>query len=462
VTGGAGPGRYLAGVAMSRRLLVRSGGMALALGSMASVITSRGRALAGGPRKRFAGYGPLLDDPGGLIKLPEGFSYRAFSRAGDPLGHAGKVPDSHDGMAAFSAGFLGTWLVRNHELDREGVEEEGLTPVPTLPGATYDPEAVGGTSNLLVSHHRHLLAHHVSLAGTLGNCAGGATPWQTWLTCEEDDSDLGKPHGYVFEVDPWRGGNPAPIRSMGRFEHEAVTFDQRGRAYLTEDADTPDGCFYRFSPARPLGGRGSLHAGGALAAMAVAGVDGDLSIVQTPGTTLPVAWIPVSSPEPGPGEARVREQVIAAGATPIHKAEGAWTGLDGSVWFVSSYAGGPHAEDEEDRTVAAHSGQIWRHRPDDDTVELVTLFPGGSPFDGPDNITVGPHGFALACTDGEDDQWLVAIAEDGTTFPFALNVRDGSEFAGATFSPDGATLFVNIQGSPAVTFAIHGPWSRQG
>jgi len=85
-----------------------------------------------------------------------------------------------------------------------------------------------------------------------------------------------------------------------------------------------------------------------------------------------------------------------------------------------------------------------------------------SPFDGPDNITAGPHGFALACTDGEDDQWLLGITDDGGTFPFALNPAGDDEFAGATFSPDGETLFVNIQGSPALTFAVFGPWHRRG
>ncbi|HMJ16109.1 MAG TPA: alkaline phosphatase PhoX, partial [Polyangiaceae bacterium] len=93
-----------------------------------------------------------------------------------------------------------------------------------------------------------------------------------------------------------------------------------------------------------------------------------------------------------------------------------------------------------------------------DTIELVVLFKPGSPYDGPDNITVTPHGYVLACTDGEDDQWLVGIDETGGTFPFALNPRGDDEFAGATFSADGRTLFVNIQGAPALTFAIWGPW----
>jgi uncharacterized protein len=444
----------------SRRSLIRSGAFAAAAGSMARVITAAAPAAAhqrpsGRP---FAGYGPLVTDPAGLLDLPAGFHYRAFSRAGDPMA-VGQVPDGHDGMAAFWGVFFGTWLVRNHELDREDIDEDGLAPVPHLPGSTYDPEGVGGTTTLLVGHDGRLLRHQVSLAGTLNNCGGGPTPWQTWLTCEEDDSVLARPHGYVFEVDPWRAGNPVPIRAMGRFEHEAVAFDRRGTAYLSEDAGGPHGCFYRYRPRRPLCGRGSLHAGGDLAAMAVAGISTDLSVVQTPGTVLPVSWIDVPNPDPGADDTPVREQVISAGATPIMKAEGVWTGVDGDIWFVSSRGDGPGAEDEEDRTAALHAGQIWRYDPRAQTMELVVLFPGGSPFDGPDNITAGPHGFALACTDGQDDQYLVGINDGGGTFPFALNPKDDAEFAGATFSPDGDTLFVNIQGSPALSFAITGPWA---
>ena len=448
----------------SRRFLMRSGGVVMAAGSMARVIGSSGRAAAhdGGRRRPrpFEGYGKLVDDPAGLVDLPEGFRYRVLSTEGDPLTGGGKVPGSHDGMAAFWAGPFSTWLVRNHELDPEGVIEDGLTPVAPVRGATYDPEAPGGTTTLLVGSNGRLRSHRVSLAGTLTNCAGGATPWDTWLTCEEDVSVLGQPHGFVFEVDPAGRGNPEPIFALGRFEHEALAFDRRGRIYLTEDADGPHGCVYRFLPRRPGAGCGSLHAGGSLAAMAIGGVRGDLSVVQDPGTVLPVSWVDVRDPVPGEEATPVREQVIAAGATPIMKAEGIWTGLDGSIWFVASRADGPDAEDEDDRTVAVHAGQIWRYDPRAQTVELVVIFPGGSPFDGPDNITVGPHGFALACTDGEDDQWLVGITDDGRTFPFALNALDDAEFAGATFSPDGETLFVNTQGAPARTFAITGPWAR--
>lgn len=432
-----------------------------ATGSLAEVILGAAPARAQGlclPRTA-TGYGPLLPDPAGVIELPHGFRYRVLSREGDALTDGGAVPSSHDGMAAFSAGDVGTWLVRNHEINPEDVAEDGALAVPATGDHTYDPAGVGGTTTLLVSKGRELVRHHVSLAGTVDNCAGGPSPWRTWLSCEETVEVLERPHGYVFEVDPRRGGNPQPIVAMGRFAHEAVSFDRRGRAYLTEDATRPFGCVYRFSPTHPLGGPGSLHAGGRLEAMAVRGVDTDLSIVTEPGSVLPVRWLPVPNANPLGGAASVREQAIGLGATPIKKAEGTWLGVDGEIWFVSSYAGGPLAAQSDDVTAVAHAGQIWRYSPRRETIELVVTFPIGSDFDGPDNITASPHGFAVACTDGENAQYLVGINDAGEAFPFGLNVLSGSEFAGATFSPDGSTLFVNIQGPPGMTLAIWGPWA---
>lgn len=398
-----------------------------------------------------------MKDPDGIVDLPRGFRYRILSREGDPLTGGGIVPSNHDGMAAFSAGLRGIYLVRNHEVEPSDVEEDAKLPVEPLAGANYDPEGTGGTTTLLVSRDRKLIQHSVSLSGTLNNCAGGPSPWNTWLTCEENTDILAKPHGYVFEVDPRRGGNPEPIVAMGRFDHEAVAFDRHGTAYLTEDASGPLGCVYKFEPNERLGGIGSLHAGGALTALAIRGVEGDLSVVQEPGTVLPVSWIPVPNVNPGADDTSVREQVQEKGATPIRKAEGVWRGYDGNIWLVSSYAEGPDAEDADAATDAVHAGQIWRLDPRRNQIELVAFFPEGSPYDGPDNITAGPHGFAVACTDGEDDQWLVAIGNDGGVYPFAFNAFNDVEFAGATFSPSGQTLFANIQ-EPGMTLAIWGPW----
>jgi secreted PhoX family phosphatase len=445
-----------------RDFLKLSGATVFAVtGSFASVIASAARSAEDHPRLLSGGYGDLVPDPNGLLDLPPGFYYSVFSREGDPMTGGGLVPGSHDGMTAFQANSGQTWLVRNHEIEPEDVEEDGVIPVSHASAPVYDPDAVGGTTTLLVNSARQLVLDRVSLAGTSTNCAGGPTPWNTWLTCEETTDSLAKPHGYVFEVDPRLGGNPLPIVAMGRFEHEAVSFARNGTAFLTEDAGGPHGCFYRFVPNKPPRGRDSLHQGGVLTAMKIEGVTQDLSEVQTPGTVLPVSWVAVPNVNPGDDETSTREQAQANGATPIQKLEGTWTAPDGNIWFVGSRGDGPDAEDEEDISAAAHAGQIWKYNPYQQTVELVVIFPTGSPYDGPDNVTVSPHGFALACTDGEDDQYLVGITEDGNTFPFAFNPFDDSEFAGATFSDDGQTLFVNIQGQPGLTFAIWGPWARR-
>jgi secreted PhoX family phosphatase len=442
-------------MSVSRRSFLHGTGAVIAAGSLSQVVQSR--ASAQGPQNR-GGYGALIPDPAGLVDLPAGFSYRIFSREGDALSGGGVVPGCHDGMAAFSALFFGDFLVRNHEINPEDAEEDGTVTVAKPKGITYDPDGTGGTTTLVVNGGR-VLQSKISLAGTLDNCAGGPTPWGTWLSCEETTETLSKPHGYIFEVDPWTRGNPEPIKAMGRFEHEAVAFDRDGTAYLTEDTSEPYGLIYRYQPRQRLRGRGSLHAGGALSALQVEGVTADLSEVTEAGTVLPVKWVEIENVDPGDKDAPTREQGIGKGATPIQKAEGAWRGRDGSIWFTASYAVGPTPEDPEDApTVNAHSGQIWKYDPRKDKLELVAIFPLGTPWDGPDNITVGPHGFAVACSDGEDEQFLIGVSDDGKVWPLARNANGDDEFTGATFSPDGRTLYANIQGAPAFTLAITGPW----
>ena len=260
---------------------------------------------------------------------------------------------------------------------------------------------------------------------------------------------------------PDTGGDPEPIKGLGRFEHEAVSFDPRsGVAFLTEDSETPFGCCYRYLPQKPLGGQGSLHAGGALAAMKVPGVTKDLSEVAEAGTRITgVEWIPVPHPDPGGADTPVRHQVIELGATPIpNEARGG-----DQTARCGSCPAGPTGRTRRTRRNAArgvHAGQIWSYDPIDGALDLVVAFPKGTPHDEPDNITVGPHGFAPACTDSDEDQWLLGITPDGGTFPFGFNALNDEEFAGVTFSPDGSTLFVNIQGPPGLTLAIWGPWRR--
>ncbi|MCK9900715.1 PhoX family protein [Frankia sp. Cpl3] len=442
-------------MAVNRRQVVMgtgAAGLGFTLSGAVSSVFS-GTANAGAPKK-FKGYGELVADPRGLLDLPRGFRYTVLSRAGvDQLpDNQGPLPGAPDGTYAFAAGFGRSVLVRNHELSGSAV------PVPRLPGITYDPAAPGGTTTVTVAGDR-LLSTVPSLAGTIRNCAGGNTPWQTWLSCEETEDTpatvpaLTKRHGYVFEVDPFgrlRDREAVPLTALGRFAHEAVAVDPRtGVLYLTEDASGPYGLIYRFLPRRPLGGPGSLRAGGKLQALNIPGVP-DLSAPSALGTRLKATWVDV--PDPDATTVSIRRQFDAGKVTRVPKGEGIfWS--DGHAYIVSSYA------ETSGGAARNHAGQVWKFDPKHSTLTLILIIEPGGRFDGPDNITVSPNGGIVLCEDGDGEQYLVAASEDGTPYPLARNAGSGSEWAGATFSRDGRWLYANIQGD-GITVAITGPWWR--
>lgn len=214
------------------------------------------------------GYGPLIDDPKGLLALPKGFSYKVVTHAGVTKMESGEfTPNKHDGTAAFKGTRGSTLLVVNHEI-RDNRANTAF-PVPLTPGLVYDPSAPGGCTVVEISKDGECVAEWVGIAGTQQNCAGGRSPWGTWLTCEENSAKVGdagmtKAHGYVFEVDPYdrrANKNPKPIKALGRYDHEAVVVDtKRGHLYLTEDAAGPNGLFYRWTPPKGFKhGRGKLR-----------------------------------------------------------------------------------------------------------------------------------------------------------------------------------------------------------
>lgn len=450
-----------------RGLLQRSGAVGLGVvvsGAVDALFAANPAAGSKGPAK---GYGPLVPDPNGMLDLPRGFRYKVLSREGQPLvSGGGVVPSRCDGMAAFRGPHGSTYLVRNHEC-RVGVRN----PVAGPASHTYDPQGPGGTTTLKVDRHGHVLEEYVSLAGSFVNCAGGPTPWGTWLTCEEVEESPGDstiPHGWIFEVDPYdnsRNADPTPLTAMGRFQHEAVAVDPRtGVVYETEDAFAyPFGLFYRFHPNKPLGGYGSLRAGGVLEAMRVPDVP-DLSVVQEPGTKFTnIEWVKV--PDPLAVETPTRFQDYGPrGITHAQKLEGAYWGK-GSVYFVSSYAR------DAEGSGANHDGQVWRYDPVHNVLELVIVFgydPAEQVAEGPDNITLSPYGGLMVCEDLGRENYVIGTTASGETFPLArnrLNVGTPEEpaygeFAGVTFSPDGKTLYFNVY-DPGTTFAIRGPWARQ-
>lgn len=440
---------------IGRRTLLRGTGAAVALTAlMAAPAQAR-------PPRPSAGYGPLQPAPGGELLLPAGFTYTAFGRTGEIMTDGIPTPGAHDGMAAFRAGRDRVRLVRNHE---QGAGAAYASPA-------YDVAAAGGTTTLVFDTRRmEVVSSHASLAGTIRNCAGGPTPSGSWLSCEETFSPLtvATPHGYVFEVPAAAEGpvTPVPLKAMGRFTHEAVCVDPRtGVVYETEDAGSSG--LYRFTPQR----RNDLAAGGTLEMLAV--VDRpqyDTRTGQRAGIVLPVEWVPIADPDPdAAASSAVFDQGWAQGGAVFSRLEGAWwSDADDSAYVVCTDGGD------------ARLGQVWQYtpgrgrgpRPDGPgrgrgpaagELRLVYESTDRNALESPDNITVSPRtGGLVLCEDGGGKDFVRGVTTRGEVFPFCeLSGDNGSEWAGATFSPDGRVLFVNLQ-SPGISYAITGPWGRGG
>jgi secreted PhoX family phosphatase len=177
----------------------------------------------------------------------------------------------------------------------------------------------------------------------------------------------------------------------------------------------------------------------------------DSATGQVPGRALGVTWVDLGDPDPErlDNESAVFLQGWKQGGCRFNRPEGCWYG-DGSIFFSCTDGGD------------AGRGQIWRYRPAEDGGELTLVFesPSRELLDSPDNVCVSPRGGIVLCEDGSGRQHLRGLTREGKLFDFAANLANDSEFAGATFSPDGGTLFVNIQRHPGATFAIQGPWER--
>ena len=393
-----------------------------------------------------AGYGPLKW-AGRDLELPDGFWYVRFGAAGDKMSNGKPTPNIHDGMAAFPGPGGTIRLVRNHEVDGQ----KGA-----FANNPYDRVAGGGTTNLVFDPKAaRLVASYPSLAGTVRNCAGGVTPWGSWITCEETivglDHGYRMPHGYCFEVPAGATGpvKALPLKAMGRFIHEAVCVDPgSGIVYETEDRAAAG--FYRFLPKT----KQVLAAGGALQMLAIKGWwKADLRRSQHPGAWLPVSWVDIPDPDhrnAGHNPSEVYEQGLWRGGATFGRLEGCFWHNNGpwsGAWIVCTDGGD------------AGLGQVWWYDPVHTRIKLVYESRSAVALRHPDNVTVSPRGAVLLCEDGEGSRDRLKGLSHGTLFDFARNRGSNGEFAGATWSPDGKWLFVNIQ-RPAATYAITGPWGR--
>jgi len=408
-----------------------------------------------------------------ILSLPAGFSYTVVSGVGQTMDDGNRVPGKHDGMAAFQEKFVrngrevwsrAVYLVRNHELD-VGQELFGENQgVRTSAFYRYDlMVSAGGATTLVVDARTGLLRRHrASLSGTVHNCAGGKTPWNTWISCEEDvqtptsnPENVSRKHGYNFELSaftPTKAIRPLPLTDMGRFRHEAAVTDPRTtNVYQTEDR--PDSCFYAFVPKIRNRTFGHLIRGGSLYAMAirlnqrstcsgerlpVARINGT-NVVDTRtgvqaflGQPLKVSWVKID--EPDPESDTVRREAQSKGASVFRKGEGLiFDDETGLAYFCASQGGD------------AELGQIWCYDPVNETVTLVLESVNKRFLSLPDNIVVGPDKTLYVCEDNSERSHVVGIDGNGKTFRMVENILNQGELTGICFSPDKRMMFVNVQ-----------------
>jgi secreted PhoX family phosphatase len=415
-------------------------------------------------------YGPLIDDPKGKLNLPKGFSYKLIAKKGREMSDGLVHPGKPDGMATFEGSDGKVIIVRNHELMPEqfgpfGKENELISKIPSekfydFGNGTYP--SVGGTTTLVFNEEtQEVEKSFLSLVGTIRNCAGGPTPWNSWITCEEfvsnAENGLEKDHGYCFEVPASEEiglAEPMPLKAMGKFNHEAVCVDPRsGIVYLTEDRK--DGLFYRFIP----NVKSDLKQGGQLQALVIKGEPGrDTRNWPMMGKDFPmneatkVEWMDLEDIDSQ--KDNLRKRGFKKGAAKFARGEGIWFG-ENELYFACTNGGKNQA------------GQIFRYKPSlnegttQESIEpgLLELYlePNNTNLlKSCDNLTVAPWGDLMICED-DPHPFIVGVTKDGELYRFGENVGYQSEFAGGVFSPSGKTYFVNIQG-PGLTFAIQGPW----
>ena len=424
-------------------------------------------------------FGPLVYRADDVLALPEGFSHKIISRHGDTMSDGLVSPGAHDGMGAFALDKHRILLIRNHEISPSpqktspfGTENQLIDKIPQHKVYDYAKglrTCLGGTTSFIYNEKEERIElEYLSLVGTVRNCAGGMTPWNSWITCEEIDFKTGglegaleKDHGYNFEVpvsDKINLFDPVPLKAMGRFVHEAVAVHPKlGIVYQTEDSDT--GIFYRYIP----NVKGKLHEGGKLQCLALKDWKmadsrnwATLTTNRFPEKKLfDVEWVDLDNVESPDSDLRLRG--FQKGAVRFSRGEGIWYGKN--ELFFACTSGGTKG-----------TGQIFRYVPskyegqpgEKNSPGKLELFlePNDTAiFQNCDNLTVAPWGDVIICEDKADPR-IIGVTPKGKTYVIAKNIGfRTSEFAGPVFSPSGKTLFVNIQ-SPGLTLAITGPWRK--
>lgn len=415
-------------------------------------------------------YGPLEPDTSTIkvVSLPDGFTYRMLSNAGNQMSDGFYKPMHPAGMGVFPGAGSQVIIVRNHDITPGGPSRKGpfgfkrhllseLDPSLVYDGGGEEGKAsLGGVTTLVYDMaSREVVGQHLSLAGTIHNRAGATTPWGTWLSCEASlqsrDASHGKDHGFCFEV-PGSSLHeivePVPLRSMGRFQRGGlVVSPDAGSVYQTE-AD-PEGFLYRFVPHE----RQRLRAGGTVQALvAIDRPQLSAQRLNVEAAAIPVRWVDLDIDHPNK-DLRSQGKQLQCATFPYGRSM-CQRGSD--VYFLCG------------RSPEASESQVWRYRPTpnaanaelDGELDLVMPFGEGDALTSITDLSITPWGDLLVCGEREGAAYLAGATLEGDVYLIAQSQFSGGyPFAGAVFAPEGRTLFVNVPRG-GFTLAIEGPWYR--
>ncbi len=383
---------------MQRRTFLR----ASVLGASTVAFTGslwQGAALAAPAQNATGPYGSLLAADANGIQLPSGFTSQVVARSGQVVpGTSYTWHSAPDGGACFADG-TGWIYVSNSEVN---------------PG--------GGASAIRFNSSGSVVSASSILSGTRQNCAGGATPWNTWLSCEEVSL------GFVYETYPF-GGTAVQRPALGRFKHEAAAADPiRQVIYLTEDET--DGRFYRFVPTT----WGNLSSGTLQVLVAGSATSGSFT------------WANVPDPDGSP--TATRSQV--SGSKAFNGGEGCYCAGD-NVWFTTK-----------------GDNRVWQLNLSNNTYELAyddnLVNPGPAPLTGVDNITGSTFGDLYVAEDGGNMEICLITPDDKISVFLRINGQSSSEITGPAFNPAGNRLYFSSQrgttgsSSGGITYCVTGPF----
>ena len=357
----------------------------------------------------------LIKDPNGILNLPKGFSYKIISKFKDTMDDGLMVPNAADGMGCFKGIGNNIILIRNHELGHVPLLRNAFKTespfgqeiskfIKKYKDKFYDiknkrTECFGCTTTIVYDTKRQLVKkQYLSLAGTLINCSGGVTPWNTWISCEETvkkkSGKITKNHGYNFEVIPSekiKMSNPIPLKAMGRFRHEAIAVDPKNN-YVYQTEDREDGLIYRFIP----NVKNDLSMGGGLQGLVVKNIfNADCTnwknIVFKKGEIHDIVWQDLDNVDSAKDDLRFRGKKL--GCAFFARGEGMWYAND-YIYFTATTGG------------KNKLGQIWRYKHIgqkgvDGQIELFFESNDADVLKLPDNITVAPWGDLIISEDGK-------------------------------------------------------------